>query len=1065
MSRIVTNPPARPVSLDGVRLGGWWHDADAHGRIVCDLCPRACHLKPGDRGFCFVRQNQGGQMVLTTYGRSTGFCVDPIEKKPLNHFFPGTSVLSFGTAGCNLGCKFCQNWSISKSRATERLSEQATPETIAEAAHQLGCRSVAFTYNDPVIWAEYAIDAARACRERNIKTVAVTAGYITPAARGPFFAAMDAANVDLKGFSETFYQRLTLSHLEPVLDTLAWLQRETDVWIEITNLVIPGENDSGAELRGLCDWLLDHVGAEVPLHFTAFHPDFRLRDREPTPPETLIEARAIARQAGLKYVYVGNVYDEQHQSTYCGSCGKLLIERDWYELGEYHLEGNCCGHCGARVSGHFDDRPGTWGRKRLPVKIGRFVREPPESDSAKGGDPTMSPTPSNSVQPPAGPGPVALSQAQEQAIHRAACEIVAAAITESAVAPADSSLAGAAGATVMGCFVTIKRKGKLRACCGFLGRPASLAAALAEAATTTATRDARLPSISVTELPHLDLSVSLLHGFRPITSRGTDRVAEVQVGTHGLQITFRTHRGLLLPVVATENGWDAERFLEQVCRKAGLPEDTWKEPDADLVTFQARVFGGPFAADVAAGRTQPARFTAADVRRLAAVCAENIVALVAGATPTFYLPDCPDGTVQGVTIAVRLDGVKEKPRFAQLSVRPGIPMQATLLELSRLAAGMLREAGYDADHLNNLTVDVAILWDPAMHGTVKEPDLAGLDVRTRAVLVMERGQSAWVFDPDKSPSELVAMAAGELGVRTPAAASVTSLAVASTAVPMVVAAVSQAKKGPRIRPAAVAGKFYPGDPGELDRAIDELLSDPLPSKSRWPAAMVPHAGLKYSGRVAAAVFERIELPETIIVLAPRHTRAGVDWAVAPHQRWSIPGAELASDPDLAAALCRSISGLELDAAAHAGEHAIEVQLPLLARLAPQSRVVGITIGTGDLGQCQKFARGLAGVLRTRPESILLVISSDMNHFASDVDTHRLDQMALESLESLDPAKLFHTVRANRISMCGVLPAVIVMQTLRELGRLKRCERVDYTTSGAVTGETDRVVGYAGVLLG
>ncbi|HZL88167.1 MAG TPA: AmmeMemoRadiSam system radical SAM enzyme, partial [Pirellulaceae bacterium] len=279
MTQTVLLPPDVPRLFDGAKPGGWWHATSEPGRIVCDLCPRSCALRPGDKGFCFVRENRDGQMVLTTYGRSTGFCIDPIEKKPLNHFYPGTSVLSFGTAGCNLGCKFCQNWSISKSREVERLSETASPAAIATAAAELDCRSVAFTYNDPVIWAEYAIDAARECRARGIKTVAVTAGYITPQARGPFYEVMDAANVDLKGFTEEFYQKLTLSHLQPVLDTLRWLKHETNVWFEITNLMIPRANDSPDEVQQMCEWVLEAVGPDVPIHFTAFHPDFRLMDR------------------------------------------------------------------------------------------------------------------------------------------------------------------------------------------------------------------------------------------------------------------------------------------------------------------------------------------------------------------------------------------------------------------------------------------------------------------------------------------------------------------------------------------------------------------------------------------------------------------------------------------------------------------------------------------------------------------------------------------------------------------------------------------------------------------
>ncbi len=339
--------------------------------IHCDLCPRACVLKEGDRGFCFVRKNEGNKMILTTYGSSTGFCIDPIEKKPLNHFLPGTSVLSFGTAGCNLGCQFCQNWSISKSREIEILSEKASPEDIAQAAKKLGCESIAFTYNDPVIWAEYAIDTAKACHALGLKTVAVTAGYITPQARPEFYSVMDAANVDLKGFTEEFYKKLTLAHLEPVLDTLRWLKHESNVWFEITNLVIPQANDNASDMERMCDWLLKNVGDEVPLHFTAFHPDFRLNDRGPTPAETLIRAREQALKAGLKYVYVGNVHNKNGGSTYCPKCKTCVIERDWYEIGKYNLKGNKCGECGQLIPGVFssDSTPRNWGRQRVAVNL------------------------------------------------------------------------------------------------------------------------------------------------------------------------------------------------------------------------------------------------------------------------------------------------------------------------------------------------------------------------------------------------------------------------------------------------------------------------------------------------------------------------------------------------------------------------------------------------------------------------------------------------------------------------------------------------------------------------
>lgn len=350
-------------------IGRWWQKTDDN-RILCALCPRKCMLGEGQRGFCFVRQNINGQMVLTTYGRSSGFCIDPIEKKPLNHFYPGSSVLSFGTAGCNLGCKFCQNWDISKSKEFDRLTDQASPQAIAKAAQKHGCRSVAFTYNDPVIFAEYAIDVAKECHELGIRTVAVTAGYMTADSRPEFYQHIDAANVDLKGFTERFYDKITSGHLQPVLDTLVYLRHQTKVWFEITTLLIPGENDSADEVHAMSQWIHQNLGDDVPLHFTAFHPDYKMLNKPHTLAETLKRSREIAIAEGLRYVYTGNIHDAEGSSTYCPNCKKLLIERDWYVLGAYNLQKfNECRFCGSVLSGHFSDSPGTWGAKRLPITI------------------------------------------------------------------------------------------------------------------------------------------------------------------------------------------------------------------------------------------------------------------------------------------------------------------------------------------------------------------------------------------------------------------------------------------------------------------------------------------------------------------------------------------------------------------------------------------------------------------------------------------------------------------------------------------------------------------------
>jgi len=347
----------------------WWH-ALPDGRIQCDLCPRDCRLHEGQRGLCFVRMMEGGRMVLATYGRCSGFCVDPIEKKPLNQFHPGSSVLSFGTAGCNLACKFCQNWDISKSREMDRLMDAASPDMIAEAAVRLGCRSVAFTYNDPVIFAEYAMDIADACHARGVQTVAVTAGYMHAAPRREFYAKIDAANVDLKAFTEDFYYKLTGAHLAPVLETLEYLVRETKVWTEITTLLIPGHNDSEEEIRAECRWILEHLGADVPVHFTAFHPDWKMVDVPPTPRATLTRAREIARLAGLRYVYTGNVQDVEGGTTLCPSCEKEVIVRDGYDILAYHVtEAGACGFCGAAIAGRYGKFDKPFGSRRIPVRI------------------------------------------------------------------------------------------------------------------------------------------------------------------------------------------------------------------------------------------------------------------------------------------------------------------------------------------------------------------------------------------------------------------------------------------------------------------------------------------------------------------------------------------------------------------------------------------------------------------------------------------------------------------------------------------------------------------------
>jgi AmmeMemoRadiSam system radical SAM enzyme/AmmeMemoRadiSam system protein B/AmmeMemoRadiSam system protein A len=1049
-------PPDEPLGPDGLRAAGWWHEVD-QARLMCDVCPRGCVLGANDRGFCFVRENRDGRMVSTTYGRSTGFCIDPIEKKPLNQFYPGTAVLSFGTAGCNLGCRFCQNWTSTKSREVDRFCEEAAPASVAAAARSLGCRSVAYTYNDPIVWLEYAIDTARACRAAGLKNVAVTSGYMLPGPRAAFYEWIDAANVDLKAFDEAFYHRLCAGRLEPVLDTLRWLAHETNIWLEITNLVIPRENDAPDDLRRMCAWLVETLGPDVPIHFSAFHPDFRMTDRERTPLETLLRAHEIARDAGARYVYTGNVADIEHQSTYCPGCGGVVIERDGYALTRYALKDDRCGHCGAPVAGCYDPKPGDWGSRRQPVRIAEFA------PARTRGGPTMGQEPESQSQPtPADAERPTLDKKQEADVFSAAGAIVAAAVVGGPIDRPPALDDAVASVPLLGAFVSLKRSGQLRSCCGFLGQRIRLAEAIHHAAIRAARDDPRFPPISPTELAHLDMEVWLLWGLQPVAAKGRDRVAAVEIGRHGLQIQRGAARGLLLPAVAVEHHFDAETFLRQVCLKAQLPAEAWQDDSTQLMTFEGYAIRGPLRAvlegpepDAATGGPTPQQLAA-----LAQFCRQNLAALVQGATPSYYLPGGYDGDVHGLLVDLRVAGIEGTVSVHRLSVKPPMPLQSTLLSLVQALSGGLRARGIGGEAIANATLNLGVLWDPSLHGTTDSPDLAGVDPSRRAVLVLGRSGWACVYDASQSAEHALKEAAtlAQLPKATPG--NVLTMAVASSGERRVVATNIPSPEAPR--PAAVAGMFYPGGAREMDAMLDDMLPKgrhPEP----WAGAMVPHAGWVYSGNLAAETLSRIAIPSRAIVFAPKHNAVGADWAVAPHGRWVLPGHVVESDPELAHRLAAGIDGLELDGAAHRPEHAIEVQLPILARLAPATRVVGVAMYGGEWPDLQRFAEQLAAVIAALPEHPLLIVSTDMNHYASEEETRRLDELALEPIRQRDPKKLLDVVRQHRITMCGVVPAVIVMETLRRLGALATCEIVGHTTSAERTKDATRVVGYAGVL--
>ena len=1091
--------------------GRWWHVdpqtlSDPAPRIVCDLCPRQCRLKEQDRGFCFVRKIEHGEMILDTYGKSTGFCIDPIEKKPLNHFYPGTSVLSFGTAGCNLGCQFCQNWDISKSKEVARLSNRATPESIALAAKTYQCRSVAFTYNDPVVWAEYAIDTAKACRELGIATVAVTAGYMSSQPRQEFYRWMDAANVDLKAFSEDFYRKITYSHLEPVLDTLRYLKHQTDVWFEITNLVIPSANDSADELHRMCEWIAEELGTDVPIHFSAFHPDFRMTDRPNTPVSKLLEAYAIAKSHGLEHVYVGNVHESKHASSYCSNCGQLLIERDWYELHQVNLQNGACNSCGTKLVGRFEQSVGTWGRKRLPIDMrpfqpGQVVIPLDSLGQAKLKPAELLPRPgsmeANSMSDPniRKLNLLDLSSIDDttrQTIQKLAARIVAAKVLKERLGPeVFEPLGELAEHYVYGCFTTLKRGKTLRGCCGFLGRPTRLGDAIVESAQRTAKEDLRMPAISSVELPYLSCHVTLLADPFAIDTQPHQRDEHIHLGKHGLRITtsltspYGQRGGLLLPSVPVEQGWDVHAYLAGVCRKAGLPTDAWKDPSVMLETFEGLEIVGHLNT-IELPEPMPIEGPPGDLdslQKLKAATVQNMINLSHGATPNYYVLDAMDGTVHTIVLsAVDVDSKVPLAHWIQTSFRPGVPLQSSIFELSRTAEQTLRRTRFE----KAVDIDLAVsaLYDPAHHGTVHaedwesgklkevlhDCDLAGTHSNQRAVVALCGQRVAVAFDPSKSVHALLEAAASMVRLRSEPI-SVMTLGCISTASSLLASNTPGIDSRDRPRSAALAGTFYPAESEQLRQMLEEFdQKSTVTSSEHVRAIMTPHAGLRYSGQVATDAWKSCRIPETVIIVGPKHTRLGADWAVSCSSAWQIPsshGKEFASftiDAELSQQIAQGVQGMELDAAAHFREHGAEIQLPILDWLTGDAqnkpKLVCIAMGNANWDEIQLAAKQLADVIRPHAEKVLFAISSDMNHFAEDQENRRRDRLALDALSTGDPKQLLDVCQSNGISMCGVVPAALVMQTLKELGMQTKIEQLSYDTSAGVTGDASRVVGYA-----
>jgi AmmeMemoRadiSam system protein B/AmmeMemoRadiSam system radical SAM enzyme/AmmeMemoRadiSam system protein A len=986
-------------------------------------------------------------------------------------------------AGLFLVCN-CQNY-ITSQALRDPIAvapiRPVTPAHLTDLARRQAARLVVSSYNEPLITAEWAVDVFREAKAAGLACAFVSNGNATPEVLDYLRPWIVAYKVDLKGFTERAYRSLG-GTLENITRTIRMI-RERGLWLEVVTLVVPGFNDSDDELRRAAAFLAS-VSPDVPWHVTAFHQDYKMTDPEPTGADKLVRAAEIGTAEGLRFVYAGNLPGRvgPWEDTRCPSCRATLIERFGYLVRSYRVTADGrCPSCQARVPGVWpasvadvttgNDAAAYRGRQPRAVPLGVTARQADSATqrrvplaSLSSDLPLTHPLAGGTqAMPAAEPAPrLDLTAEQRQQIVACAAGLLRATVIGRAADAAD--LAELRERLVAGAFVSLKRGRHLRSCCGLVGQQVALFQALEHATFRTAREDERFPPVSPTELEHLDLEVWVLHNLRPVPARGEERLAAITVGTHGVKVVRGGASGLFLPSVAVEGNWDVLRLLDQVCVKAGLPPTAWRDDDTALYTFEGESVRARLSELGTVAPRSESRAPSSDVRVYADFCRDNLTLLLTGRVPSYFLMGAPDGNVSGVVLSLRRPDAARALSVSQLSLRHGVPLQSTLFNLTQAAAQQLASGQITPESLSAIQAGVAILTDPVLHGTVADPHLAGLDPRRRAVLVIERNKTALVYDPERTAEELLAEAAVQARVTEPGTAAVFSLDARTNAGAVSVSTVPKPVRGPAVRPPAVAGKFYDADPDELSRTVDRLLEGERRAEP-WAAAMVPHAGLKYSGRIAADVLRRLRIPRTVIVLGPKHTALGRDWAVAPHQTWALPGDGVESDFMLARKLCQAIPGLEMDAAAHQGEHAVEVELPLLARLAPDARVVGVAVGHASLDDCRRIAAGLAEVLRERDEKPLLLISSDMNHFATDAETRRVDALALAALERCDPELLHATVTRHSISMCGVLPAVVVLETLRLLGGRPRAERVGYATSADVTGDTSRVVGYAGMLFG
>lgn len=1055
----------------------FWRREEDH--IVCELCPRNCKLSHGQKGFCFVRENRDDSMILTTYGKSTGFCIDPIEKKPLNHFYPGTSVLSFGTAGCNLGCKFCQNWDISKSKEIEILSAYALPEDIVATTCAYACKSIAYTYNDPIIWAEYAIDTAKLARSRGIKNVAVTSGYISDLARADFYEHMDAVNIDLKAFTESFYKKVTLSHLQPVLDTISWVKDHSDTWLEITNLIIPDENDSDYDLQKMVEWLSRNVGDETPIHFSAFHPDYKMLNKPRTSVDTLFRAREIAIAEGLKYVYVGNVHHAEAQSTLCPKCKATVVERDWYELGGYYIKNSACVSCGYTIAGRFSDEKGNWGSKRMPVEIVRATASNPQGEipmsqkeknkrRKKEKKKTSSSKSKKNIITAAEQDPHELLEKEVKAPEKelVSSEIlsdndkkiilaISRQIVTSLVRGEEVQISFPEKlyhVPIFGLFVSLKRGDLLRACKGNwtadgIKATRALGELLGQVCRDAVFSDNRFPRMTNTEIDYVSIEISIMHSPFAFRGKEEDILNTIDIGTHGLVLLHPQGRSVFLPEVPLSQGWNKVQFCERLCQKAGLDKESWKESESSFMRFETIHFeSSPIKNELRAEYLSQDVFEA---------IVRYLDALETGEVGEIELPQLLGVSFSGVI------GVQFKTYIGLSATKFGT--QKSLLELLQANFVQLQSHRSSIRIIKDRITSVTIFCQSTEIQSVDYPHRMG--TIPYGMLMGQMNGSVRFFTSQ------------EMQGRDPISLLCESLEgtiedwvqdhMRLTSFQMRTITKDESIVGLTKRMPQFNGKFYPADPEEMYKTAAGFLQQYADNEKRfYPAILLPHAGWQFCGNVLSHTIAGALIPSEVIIISPKHTSNGSACSISSNDFWEIPGAQIPVIDEFREFISMHSSVVAVESAAHTYEHGVEVLLPFLKILQPDLRILPLVVFQINLNEFDQLAEVLSklylsSITRTQ-RAPLFVISSDMNHYDSDDIGREKDILALKAIEEGDPRKLLETCATHKISMCGVLPTALIMQVLNSVYRAVDAKLVDYGTSGEVTGDLTSVVGYAGI---